>query len=197
MRVIFLLSQSGMITISGRVYFWTGSMAGVTQVSVSLNGPEIQSTSVDSSGNYQFQVSTSGVYTLSPTSSTSNSLQGLTSDDTNILSNHTLGVYFTSPYQYLAGDINNSKTITSADTSNLSSAIAGNPVVKSLYFDPRPWVFVDVNFEFTGSDPWTDTTDHRWAYPTSRSLSVSSNVTGVDFIGVKLGDLNGSADPTL
>ncbi|NOT38671.1 MAG: T9SS type A sorting domain-containing protein [Saprospiraceae bacterium] len=119
-------------------------------------------------------------------------LNGLSTADIVVIQKHILGKeLFNSPYKYIAADLNNSKSITSADISELRKLILGVKTTmpgtqKSWRFVAMPGAFEDVN------NPWLG----GW-----REEINISNLTGVsqanDFYAVKIGDLNSSAKTNL
>ena len=116
------------------------------------------------------------------------SINGVSSIDLVITARHILGEsLFDSPYTRLAADVNNSGTISSADLVQLRLLILGRvtnfPTVKS-------WRFIDATQDLS--------TDSE-AEP-KESINISLGETdrlNVNFIGVKMGDVNGSANLNL
>ncbi len=116
----------------------------------------------------------------------SDPLDGLTTLDLVYIQKHILGINkFDSPYKLIAADVNNSSSITASDILILRKLILG--VIEELP-NGKSWKFVKAYTEFDNpSQPWYF--DDRY---TTDELYL--NVDSMDFIAVKLGDVNGSAN---
>ncbi|MDQ3017274.1 MAG: T9SS type A sorting domain-containing protein, partial [Bacteroidota bacterium] len=93
---------------------------------------------------------------------------------------------FTSPYQSIAADANNSKTITAIDIVVLRKLILG-------YFDTFPenssWRFIDAAHVFPDpSNPWVTTWSELYSIQ-----PFANSMNDVNFNAVKVGDINLSA----
>jgi hypothetical protein len=110
---------------------------------------------------------------------------GLSTFDMVLISKHILGVTpLSSPYQMIAADVNNSGNISILDLLQIRKLILG---ISSEFPNNSSWRFVNLGFVFDDpSNPWaggdiTDTQHPLWPR---------------DFIGIKIGDIDGSADPS-
>ena len=118
-----------------------------------------------------------------------NWLNGISTLDLALISKHILGLdTFTSPYQFIAADANRSGTVTTFDIVQLRKLILG-------IFDTMPgntsWRFVPAGFNFP--DP-----TNPFANPFPESIRLDGplgDVSGQNFIGIKVGDVNGSVNP--
>ena len=111
-------------------------------------------------------------------------LNGVTTADIVKIQKHILGQeLITNPYLMIAADVNNSKTITAADLSEIRKLILGViPEFKSV----PSWTFIPTKYVFPQpSEPWTA--------PRSATVMLNENLKVLDFISVKLGDINESA----
>lgn len=200
MRLVFLFNNpagSSAYTVSGNVYFWCSGSSGVNAVTMSITGAETKTVYTDSSGAYSFSATASGQYVITPKKhiwiGISNSLitNGCTITDldyiTAIVGNTDSGRTF---YHYIAGDVNGSNTLTTADRTTLNSAIGGNAIALNI-IRAKNWRFVQTEYSQSGFPP------PSWAFPSSHSLAVSSNTSSLDFYAIKVGDLDGTADVTL
>ncbi len=143
----------------------------------------------DSAGHYMFPLGlpTGTAYTLTPVKD-GNALNGVTTYDLVLISRHILGLTpITSPYRIIAADANKSNSITALDIIELRKLILGIydnglPLTKS-------WRFVDKAFVFPNpANPF------QTPFPETRS--VASMVAGQpadNFVGIKVGDVDGSA----
>lgn len=103
-------------------------------------------------------------------------------------------IAFTSPYQYLAGDINGDKTVNIIDYALVQAYIVNNQQTDGhFHFNPAPpdWKFVPKSYVFPAPNPLNP------APPSSIDhTNVLSAFLDDDFIGVLLGDVNGDVIPT-
>ncbi|MEO5906311.1 MAG: dockerin type I domain-containing protein, partial [Saprospiraceae bacterium] len=95
---------------------------------------------------------------------------------------HLLGKeVFTSPYQYIAADANNSKSVSAIDLLEIRKLILG---IYQEYPDNESWRFVKKDQELIPGNPWPFDEKIR-----IDNLAVQMKLK-LDFIGVKIGDVN-------
>lgn len=118
-----------------------------------------------------------------------NPLNGVSGADVVALQKHLLGIEpFHSPYQYLAADVNLSGTVTTFDLVLIRRLILG---AIPEFPGGRSWRFVPEDFVFPASgNPLAPLPPEQIVV--ERHLDTDSQFR---FIGVKLGDINFSADP--
>jgi hypothetical protein len=169
--------------LTGTVRYYDGG-AGLSNVPVMLSGDAIQSTTTDVSGAYSFAVKATGSYMVSPADRNDElANDGVTTLDIHLIQLHILGlVPLCTPEQLIAADANGSGTISSLDTAFLRRLVLGT-------FNTLPvglWEFVASDFQFSNpTQPWAF--DHeRHAGP------LTNHVSGLDFVGIKVGDIQGS-----
>lgn len=175
---------SGDGMISGRVETETGE--GVAGAQVNLNGnPSLQwITGVN--GFFLFLIPTQG-YDYSVTAHLDDDhLNGVSTFDLVLMAKHILGVQLLdSPYKMIAADVNNSKNITTLDAIQLRKMILN---VDTRFVNNTSWRFVPKSYEFpVYTDPWLE--------PFPEILNFNDfygDHENQDFIGIKIGDLNGS-----
>lgn len=120
-------------------------------------------------------------------------VNGVTTADIVMIQKHILGLQdLKTPYERIAADANNSKTITAADISELRKLILG--VTSGFKNDQKSWRFVKKDFVFEDlTNPWL-----LGGWP---ELAQVNNLQGIsenhDFIAVKIGDINYSAKTNL
>ncbi len=114
-------------------------------------------------------------------------LNGVSTFDLVLINRHILGIEpLNSPYKMLAADVNNSRSITTADILELRKLILG--LYNELPGSPS-WRFVDRNYLFP--DP---TNPFKEPFPEQRNITdPTDDRLSEDFIAVKIGDVNGSA----
>jgi len=114
-----------------------------------------------------------------------NPKNGVSTLDLVRIQKHLLGrEIFTSPYQYIAADANGSSQVSALDLVEIRKLILG---IHSAFPSSPSWRFVDKDFQFPDiHKPWPfeETIDLQYD---------GESVSGIDFIAVKIGDVNGSA----
>ena len=168
----------------------TEAGVGINNVAVGIeeaNGFSID-INTDTSGNYSIAVEIGGDYSITPIKNT-NHLNGVTTYDAVLMTRHILNVeLLDSPYKIIAADINNSKTVTTFDIVEMRKLILN---IYSNYPNNSSWRFVDADYIFPNPiNPWAEN------FPELINLN-NLNISYLkgDFIGIKIGDLNGSANP--
>lgn len=176
-------------TICGTVLLEQDSISGVKDVIVNLTGAEAQTDTTDSNGDYSFTVSTLGSYTVTP-SKNINKLNGVTSADVTAIQQHVANIILiNNSYKRIAADVNKNNSISTIDATILNQARLGNPVALN-YLNPS-WTFVASSYNLTlPPSPSTVPT----GYPKSISFTLTTDTSGLNFYGLKRGDVNGSAD---
>jgi hypothetical protein len=116
-----------------------------------------------------------------------NPLNGVTTYDLVLISKHILGIEpLSSPYKMIAADANKSNSITTFDIVELRKLILG---VYTELPNNTSWRFVDKAQTFANPA-------NPFAAPLKENISVASaltNMTDEHFVGVKIGDVNGTA----
>ncbi len=177
--------ENSEIRICGKIAKSDGS--GVQNVQVVLSGNESRTTMTDSNGDYCFEGLQSGSsYQITP-SKDDDHKNGLTGGDLSRIQRHILGIRddLNTPYKLIAADVNLSKSLSGGDLSRIQRVI--------LELDPRfllvdSWKFVNESYQFP--DPLNPQTPD---YPEKIELTnVSSDQTSIDFIAMKMGDVNDS-----
>ncbi|HOY07897.1 MAG TPA: T9SS type A sorting domain-containing protein, partial [Saprospiraceae bacterium] len=177
-------------TVAGNLA--TENLQGVEDATVELavssnSGQAILSDMSDVNGNFQFPsaVPMSGNYVLTPTKD-DNPLNGVTTYDLVLISKHILGLEpLTTPYKMIAADANRSGSITTFDIVEFRKLILG-------IYDELPnntsWRFVDKTYSFANpANPFQS------QFPENVAVqNVQGNQLAEDFVGVKIGDVNGT-----
>ena len=174
----FLLADS--VDIMGKVMTFVGEP--IENVEVTLQPINLVEHTT-ASGDYLFQqLPTLQDYQLSA-SFDSHPAEGVSTFDAVLIAKHILGInVFTSPYQLLAADINNSGSVTTLDIVMVRQLILG--FLDSL---PVNWQFVPANLEFPNpNNPW------EVSLPDSFSIENLLHDLTFDITGIKKGDVNGS-----
>ncbi len=162
----------------------------VENVEVNLMGSPLQPEMTNESGEYAFpNMPIGGQYEVNPKKS-DDYLNGVTTIDIVMIQRHILEMtLLDSPYKLIAADVNLSESISALDLIQLRKLILG-------IYDELPsvdsWKFIDSEHEFTDDqNPWNVSFNENYIIP-----SLDSDML-IDFVGVKMGDVNGSVQMNL
>lgn len=164
---------------------------GVEDVTIELNGNMSNMTYTNGTGAFQFANLPIGFdYSITPVLN-EDPLNGVTTYDIYLLHRHTLGVQILdSPYKLIAGDVNNNGSLTIGDVLDIRKLILA---IEDEFPSNSSWRFVEANYAFPDpQDPFNP------AYPEVCNINnFASTTPAQDFIGVKIGDVNGSVSANL
>ena len=181
---INICKGSGSASISGVIT--NENQARLEGVSVRLSGTSTSTVNTAIDGRYSIpSLTLNRNYTVKP-SLNRGFLNGITTFDLVLISKHILNVEpFNSPYKIIAADVNNSKTLSTIDLIQLRKLILG--IDLAFQFN-ESWRFVSSSFVFPDpNNPW------KTAFPEEVSFNPIDGHKRADFIGIKIGDVNGSA----
>jgi Cohesin domain/Dockerin type I domain len=176
------------ITISGNIK-WEHNNAPVKTVSVDLRTLPgltfVDNNVTDVNGNYLLMSPTGGDFRIIPTKNI-NLLNGVTAADATRIQQHISNlVPLVGPYKRIAADVNKSNSITTYDATLITQAIAALAVFNTS------WRFVPTSYVFPNPTI-------PWGFPEKIDLTgVTTSQINQDFIGMKIGDVNGSGNPQL
>ncbi|TNE69181.1 MAG: hypothetical protein EP344_00535, partial [Bacteroidetes bacterium] len=144
----------------------------------------------DDHGHYQFNnsVPIQTNYTLTPYKD-NDPLNGVSTFDLVLINKHILGLkQFSTPYQYIAADANNSGNVSTFDLVEIRKLILG---IYTELPNNTSWRFIDKSYVFPNpSDPFQE------PFPESKSVwNVQGPQMEDDFIAVKVGDVNSNSIP--
>ena len=170
------------VTISGRVLArGTTPMEGVAVI---LSGTANEIAMTDSNGEYHFNVPAGGAYSVRPFAN-AYPLNGVSTFDMVLIGKHINGEeLLDSPYKIIAADVDYTETLDSNDINISYDLILG---ITTNFPNEESWRFVRADYVFP--DP-----QHPFPFPNDFvAANLSANVDSLDFIGVKLGDVNNTA----
>lgn len=126
-----------------------------------------------------------GDYTLRPEKN-EDAKNGVSTLDLVLMSRHILGTQLLdSPFKMIAADVNRSGTITTFDLIQLRKLILN---IETDFTGNTSWRFVDASYQFPNpTNPWLET------FPEVKNINNLAGAPLVDFIAIKVGDLNYSA----
>lgn len=175
------------VVLSGDIY--TEEQEEVQGVEVYLDGTPTMALT-DETGNYAFDnMPSGGSYVVTP-SLDNNYLNGVSTIDLILMQRHILGIEsLDSPYKLIAADVNNSGHINGIDLVELRKLILG--IYTELPANDS-WRFVSSDYSFNDPlNPWFESWDDTYAID---NLSTDMHL---DFVGVKIGDVNNTAESSL
>jgi hypothetical protein len=179
--------SSSALDVGGRIF--TENNIGIENSSISLIGSEDTQTSITQEfGLYAFpSMPLGGEYTVLPNKEDVYN-NGVSTLDIILMQKHILGIQpLDSPYKMIAADVNASGSLTALDLLELRKVILG----LQDGFDKVPsWQMIDASYQFLDTEnPYSD------EYPNTYKIASLEQNMFIDFIGIKMGDVNLSADP--
>ncbi|MEI6697146.1 MAG: T9SS type A sorting domain-containing protein, partial [Bacteroidota bacterium] len=181
-------AATSLVNISGVVH--SESNANVKKVSLNLSGIE---------GNQSFLTGTDGMYNFNVTASNSYSLiasknndsipeNGISTLDIIMMQRHILNIdTLNSPYKIIAADVNGSGSVTTLDI-----ILTRRLILHTSNFFPgnKIWSFVSSDYVFPNPK-------NPFPYSESKTITNASQLNNLNFIGMKLGDVNNSWNNTI
>ncbi|MEM6379328.1 MAG: hypothetical protein AAF705_14055, partial [Bacteroidota bacterium] len=155
-------------------------------VEVELSGAYAQRRSSNVNGVFVFGNLEEGHdYTLRPQKE-DDYKNGISTFDMVLISRHVLGAkLLDSPYKMIAADVNRSGSITTLDLIQLRKLILN---IDDKFPGNSSWRFVDASYKFPNtSDPWQE------YFPEVRNINNLEGSPIIDFVAIKVGDVNYSA----
>lgn len=158
----------------------------VEEASVALEGSELQDAMTNADGLFAFpNMPTGGTYAVIPEKE-DNPVNGVSTLDLVMIQRHILGVTkFDSPYKMIAADINGDNKLSASDLIEMRKLILG---INDKFNSNTSWRFVDKNFNFENAETALDSD-----YPQVYDISTLEDNMIIDFVGVKIGDVNNNA----
>ncbi len=169
-----------MKTVTGTIATEFGTPA--KDLKVSLKGVKNMETTTDANGQYTFKdLPINEQYSITPELD-NDPLNGVSTYDLVLISKNILNTQpLKSAYKIIAADVNNSKTVTTADMVELRKLILH---LNNNFTNNVSWKFVDKSIVF-GANP-LQTSINNGLYLTNTNATL-------DFVAVKIGDVNTSA----
>ena len=174
------------IDFSGKIIWENDDVSGVKDATVKLTGSSTMSTLTDVNGDFLIMTGlTSGSFTLKPTKN-SNKFNGVTVGDALAVQQHVTFInLITDPYKLVCADVNKNNNINTLDASLIQQSLLGNPAANAQF--QSSWRFVPSSHTMTNPP---------WGFPEQRTYTaIVTSQTNQDFIGMKIGDVSGDANP--
>lgn len=178
-----LCPSSALSVVSGKTV--TEDNKEIANVDVDMDGSEQNPVSTDQFGRFVFSpIVNGGNYQIVP-GKDGDDLNGVSTLDLVMIQRHILGLEkLSSPYKLIAADVNNNKSIAASDLTELRKLILG---VNKEFAANSSWRFVDGSKKFADpNDPWNGGLQEVYA------IDKLSNNMDINFIGIKVGDVNGN-----
>ena len=163
----------------------------IMDVQMDISGSNTATTSTDQSGDYDFaNLDINGNYQVGATKN-NDPHNGVSTFDLVLIAQHILQINtFTSPYSYIASDVDDNQTVDIFDMISIRQL-----VLRAVEELPNgfSWKFIEKDFVFANpTNPWMDNFD---------TYISANNLTGdkmdADFIGIKMGDIDNNATANL
>lgn len=172
-----------MAIVSGTIMDWKAQT--VEEVQVTVTNSNSMMTKAD--GYYDFELAMNKEYIIAPTKEDA-PLNGVSTFDLVLMAKHILSIQkFENPYQLIAADVNDSGTITAFDMVQIRQLILN---ITTEFSNSPSWKFVDAGYEFTTDNPMSE------AYPQVAVIDNLQQDMEMDFVAIKMGDVNGNAKPS-
>ncbi|MEM6320695.1 MAG: T9SS type A sorting domain-containing protein [Bacteroidota bacterium] len=179
-------APDSMSTVRGEIFKEDGDLVKDVNIMVADHMEEmIGQQMTDLNGTYEFALARSSNVMIEP-SKNDDLLNGVTTYDILQLRKHILGfAEIRSPYRLIAADVNHSNSVTTADIVALRRAILQ---VDDSFQNNTSWRFIDADYQFENpSNPFAE------AMPETATIDELKEERKIDFVAIKVGDLNGSA----
>jgi len=174
---------TGMVMIAGKIA--TEEDAGLSLAEVTIDADNMDDMEMtDDIGAFAFIDLPMGEdYNVVPSKNDDHD-NGVSTIDLVIIQKHLLQIQpLTSPYKMIAADADNSEHISAIDLIQIRKLILG---VYDEFPDNTSWRFVDKNYEFAvPTEPWPFEEEVM-------NADMNTDAMAVDFVAVKIGDVNGT-----
>jgi len=169
--------------IAGRVF--NEEFISIEDVEVELMNTEIPMIMTDIDGEYTFEDLENQEYTVAAHKE-NDPANGISTFDLVVMAQHVLGINpLSTPYKLIAADVNMDEEIDILDLIELRELILYT--IQDFTVN-ESWRFIDAEYEFPDPrNPWLET------IPSSHTMDLGTEDAVVDFIAVKIGDLDCSA----
>ena len=156
----------------------------IDKVEIKVNG--VSKYITDAQGTYSIALPKNNNYIIRPVK-LNDARNGITTADLVAMNKHILGIeLLNSPYKRIAADINNDKKISTADMVELRKLIL---FINDNFSNNSSWMMIDKNYNFKTSSP------EKEIYTTDIIESPLTTSKVINFVGLKVGDVNNSAKP--
>jgi hypothetical protein len=155
-----------------------------SDVAVQVSGDMDAEMTTDNSGTFGFSLIADNNYVVAPEKDVDHR-NGVSTFDLVLISKHITGQQaLNSPYKMIAADVNNTGSITTFDIIELRKLIL---YINTEFPDNTSWRFVPSDHVFPNNDPFAS------SFPEVYTINSLGTDMNVDFVAIKVGDVNESA----
>ena len=194
--LVFIVVNSKNSTMCDTVFLTSTAISGliatddgdeIAEVNIDLNDGAAGVTTTSATGHYEFpDIPTGDNYVVNPYLNTDHA-NGVSTFDLVQITKHILELDpIDSPYDLIAADANRSGNISTLDIVEIRKLILG---IIPEFQNNTSWRFVDAAFQFPNPENPFDS-----SFPEYCSFNgLMDEISDVNFVGIKIGDVNGSA----
>ena len=172
-------------SISGKVY--REDNADIQNANLKLvGGSNVYTATTDINGDYTFSnIPIGTTYTLKVSKTNDSPLNGISIADMFKMMQHNLNItLLSSPYKMIAADVNNDGSIDATDMLHMQNFILSI----SQAIPAGGWIFIPSDYVFPNpTNPFSSN------YPQSKTITLTSALSNINFIGLRRGDVNDTA----
>ncbi len=186
---ITVIPNANIVKIGGDIVTWKAPVKPVPNVIVTLTGSVTDNQVTGPTGTYLFSVPSASNTVVTPAKVTAGN-DKISAADLLLIQNHIFGNLLTSPYQWVAANVNNSggpNPITLADYLLIQRVVLGTD--QHIQGSPD-WKFIPQSYTFPAPNPLIT------PFPTTISHTPATmDFLDDDFVAVRMGDVNGNIVP--
>lgn len=170
--------------VNGLVKTENGELTAKAAVELYTGNSLLRQTTTNNAGSYLFGDLSLNSSFLLKSKRLDEATNGVTTADIVKIQRHILGLeLLNSAYKVIAADVNRSYSITAADISEIRKLILG---VNAEFTKVPSWQMIPSDFQFVNPQ-------QPWDFPTEKNFVTVNPATNIDFIAIKMGDVNNSA----
>lgn len=187
----FNIDVSPCFDVQGTVVWVDDNEVGIPTTDLEITGTMFRESITTNNGVFEFRLSQAGDFTITPTRIAAPLDGGVDIADIQAIQQHvTFLNRFTSPYRLIAADVSGDDVISTFDAALIGQSILNNTSATALFTENESWRFVPADYIF--SDP-----ENPWGYPQSIVINnLQADSLNVNFIGIKVGDVNALSNPS-
>jgi len=189
--VVSIDVQAVRFSLSGKTSYYKGAYP-VSNVNVLLQGNETYEATTDANGYYTFSNIPTGDYTIETSRNEDTLDESISPMDASIIARSIVRLEELSCYELIAADVSRNADTSAKDTSMVARFSAG--LITELNPDNLHWTFVSEPID--DCSDWSGAgliNDYEIEYNSKHSIvDLKSDLSGIDFIAIRLGDVTGN-----
>lgn len=186
--VVAICTVANKLEVGGDILTWRAPAKPVPGVTLTLSGSKTGTQTTAVPGTYLFNTFGGDTTIVKPSKTTAGNAQ-ITAADLLLIQNYIFGSPLASPYQWVAADVDGNGMITLLDYVRISTVVLGT----NQHIPGAPdWKFIPSTYVFPTPNPLS-------VKPPDSIRHDNLNISFLDddFIGVRMGDVNGNISPSL